>query len=357
MPERLCCAECFGDIGLQNDIVPTLSEIVGDCTYCMAQGVSLVSPAALAPFFELLIDAYDPDPAGRPLVECLREDWGLFTSAVMDDTHANELLTEILDDGGIVRMPLAPTTQFDSRSLKQWDDLRDEMMHRNRWFLDESIDLERLRQLLDLLIAPPGGLGTTWYRARLLADTKPFPAEEMGPPPPHLAGHGRANPAGIPYLYLGSTEGTAVSEVRPHTGDLACVAEFTVPSLRVVDLRNPRTQVSPFILSDSSEISQLRADLPLLERLGEELTRPVLPRGAAFEYTPSQYLCEFIKTRGFDGVIYRSSIGDGINLALFDPTLATVGIVGVRRIEKVVVQSVMVNANVQLTHRPSDSVH
>ena len=145
-------------------------------------------------------------------------------------------------------------------------------------------------------------------------------------------------------MYLGSTEETAVSEVRPHTGDLASVAEFVVPSLRVVDLRSPRTQVSPFILSDSSEISQLRADLPLLERLGDELTRPILPRGAAFEYTPSQYLCEFIKTRGFDGVIYRSSIGDGINLALFDPALASVGVVGLRRIEKVVVQSAEVDS-------------
>jgi hypothetical protein len=250
-----------------------------------------------------------------------------------------------LDDGEIVRMSFSPTTQFDSKSLKQWDDLRDEMMHRNRWFLDESIDLERLRQLLDLLIAPPGDLSSIWYRARLLADARPYPVEEMGAPPPHLAGHGRANPAGIPYLYLGSTEGTAVSEVRPHTGDLACVAEFSVPSLKVVDLRSPRSRVSPFILSDSSEISQLYADLPLLERLGDELTRPVLPRGAAFEYTPSQYLCEFIKTRGFDGVIYRSSVGDGINLALFDPTLATVGIVGVRRIERVVVQSALVDSS------------
>lgn len=77
--------------------------------------------------------------------------------------------------------------------------------------------------------------------------------------------------------------------------------------------------MSPFILGNSTAIGQLRADLPFLERLGEELTRPVLPSGAAIDYIPSQYLCEFIKISGFDGVVYRSSVSDGINLALFDP--------------------------------------
>ena len=339
MAEALCCAECFGDSGLRESIIPSLSDQVGDCAYCTAHSVNLVPPTALGPFFEMVVDAYTPDPAGRPMVEWLRDDWGLFGNPLLDDAQATSLLAVVLNDQEIARRRFSPSTQFGSRSLKQWDDLRDEMMHRNRWFLDQSIDLERLSQLLDLLIAPPGELGSIWYRARLLSDTRAFAAEAMGAPPPHLAGHGRANPAGIPYLYLGSTDLTAVSEIRPHTGDLACVAEFTVPTIRVADLRNPRNKVSPFILSDSSDVSQLRADLPLLERLGEELTRPVLPRGAEFEYTPSQYLCEFIKTRGFDGVIYRSSVGDGINLALFNPSLASVGSVSARRVERVVVHA------------------
>lgn len=66
----------------------------------------------------------------------------------------------------------------------------------------------------------------------------------------------------------------------------------------------------------------MRGDLPFLERLGDELTRPVLPQAAAIDYTPSQYLCEFIKKCGYQGVLYRSSVSDGINLALFDPSLA-----------------------------------
>jgi hypothetical protein len=85
--------------------------------------------------------------------------------------------------------------------------------------------------------------------------------------------------------------------------------------------------VSPFLLEDAEGIGRLRSDLPFLERLGDELTRPVVPQSAAIDYTPSQYLCEFIKKCGYDGVIYRSSVSDGINLALFKQERATPGAV------------------------------
>lgn len=104
------------------------------------------------------------------------------------------------------------------------------------------------------------------------------------------------------------------------------MAAFTIPGpLHVVDLRNPRKLVSPFLLAGASAIGQLRADIAFLERLGDELTRPVLPRGAAIDYIPSQYLCEFIKKKGYDGVIYRSSVSSGMNLALFAPHRAVGG--------------------------------
>ena len=92
-------------------------------------------------------------------------------------------------------------------------------------------------------------------------------------------------------------------------------------------MRSPRTLVhqkmSPFIdLQESSAIGQMRGDILFLERLGSELTRPVLPRSAAIDYLPSQYLCEFIKKSGYDGVLYSSSVSAGVNLALFDPSNA-----------------------------------
>lgn len=320
---KRCCAECFGDRGLRK-ILPTLSPEPGDCSYCETSDTTVVDPAALLPLFEMLIDIYIQDPDGQPLVKLLRDDWGLFSHTKMDNAHAKDLLGEILDDGEIVRKNFSPRPEYSGNNLSQWEVLRDEIMHQNRWFLGRPIDLVRLKDLLDYLIAPE--LETVWYRARMLADENILEIKNMGAPPRHLAGHGRANPAGIPYLYLGSMPETAIAELRPHTGDVACVADFTIPSIRAVDLRNPRQHISPFFLSDMESIGQLRVDIPLLERLGSELTRPVLPRGAAYEYIPTQYLCEFIKNCGFEGVLYRSSVSPaGINLALFNPMIATGG--------------------------------
>ncbi|MBI5312934.1 MAG: RES family NAD+ phosphorylase [Methylocystis sp.] len=336
MARRFCCPECFDDRGLRDQLFPTLNPGHGTCEFCGTADTLLVEPGKLANYFELLINVYEPNEDGKSLIEWMKDDWQLFSHQRMDVAHAKELLGEILDDGDIVRRGFAPSASYISEGLAQWDKLRDEMMYANRWFLDVAIDLDRLGELLDMLLAPP--LPRQWYRARISTEDDIFPIEQMGAPPRRRSSHGRANPAGIPYLYLGSLPDTAAAEIRPHTGEIACVADFTIPEIKAVDLRNPRKLVSPFILTDASEIGQLRADLPFLERLGEELTRPVQPTGAAIDYIPSQYLCEFIKKCGFDGVVYRSSVSDGINLALFNPQQAKGGTVALYKVSKVSVE-------------------
>lgn len=334
---KLCCHACFGDRGLRRDIIPTLSTSVGKCDYCATAGVPLVEPIALRDVFELLISVYEPNPTGQTLVDWLKADWKLFSHTAMDVAHAKELLSDILDDGEIVRQKFAPSAAYQSEALARWETLRDELMWKNRYFLDEVLDTDRLRELLGHL--PADNMPETWYRARILDRDEPFLIGEMGAPPARKATHGRANPAGIPYLYLGSLPATAAAEVRPHTGEFVCVADFTVaPPLNAVDLRNPRGLVSPFLLADAHAIGQLRADITFLERLGEELTRPVLPSGAAIDYIPSQYLCEFIKKVGYDGVIYRSSVSEGINLALFDTAKAMPGVVSRYHVTRVSVE-------------------
>jgi hypothetical protein len=336
MPAR-CCPECFDDRGLRKYIIPKLGPTHGMCNFCGSADVDLVEPKQLAEYFELLINVYEPDPDGKLLVEWMKEDWQLFTHPNMDTAHAKELLGEILDDGDIVRKTFSPSATYKSEGLIRWETLRDELMYKNRYFLDETLDTDRLYELLSHL--PADVLPTRWYRARIRTGDATYPIGAMGAPPKRLATHGRANPPGIPYLYLGSLPETAAAEVRPHTGEVACVAEFTIADgLNAVDLRNPRRLVSPFDLADSGAIGQLRADIPFLERLGEELTRPVLPQGAAIDYIPSQYLCEFIKKSGKDGVVYRSSVSDGMNLALFDPTKAVGGNVALYNISRVSVE-------------------
>ena len=331
-----CCSECFGDRGLRRNIIPHRSAATGRCSYCRTKNVPVVSPGELAEYFELLVGAYRADASGKLLVHWFREDWAMFQHPRMDDPRAKALLGEILGNGQIVRTRFVPASNPTIDRVSEWERLRDELMYHNRYFPNATIDLDRLEALLSPLTLDADEIPTQWYRARIQIDNTPFRARTMGAPPNRIAAHGRANPAGIPYLYLASTPVTAISELRPHTGERACVAEFTTrPKLKLIDLRNPRKMVSPFLLADAVDIGKMRSDLPFLERLGDELTRPVVPQSAAIDYTPSQYLCEFIKKCGYQGVIYRSSVSDGMNLALFEPARARCGAVTQFRVTRV----------------------
>lgn len=319
-----CCPQCFNDRGLRKDIFPTLNSERGKCDFCGAAGVDVVPPQKLSDYFELLASAYTVDANGKPLVQWMEEDWALF-SQNLSAAGAEKLLGEILDERVAGRL-YSPLSGYGNNGLAEWKTIRDEMMHGNRWFSSVTFNTNRLENLLlPQLLADD--FPVIWYRSRLSRDGRLYPIDKMGAPPERLAPPGRANPAGIPYLYLSSHPNTAVSEIRPQVGEVACVADFTIAkTLKIVDLRDPRILVSPFVLEDAGAIGQLRANIPFLGRLGDELARPVQPSSAAIDYIPSQYLCEFIKKCGYAGVIYKSSVSeDGINLALFNPEEAKGG--------------------------------
>jgi hypothetical protein len=332
-----CCATCFGDRGLREELSYRSTE-VATCDYCKTENQSVVDPSILLDVFELLTAIYEPNDQGRALAYWLKEDWALFSHPRMDVANTQRLLGDIFNDGELARRPFLPSEQFVSDRLEQWRSLRDELRYENRYFPTSQIELPRLEVLLTKLTLAPNEIPNAWYRARIQTGDAAFRTEEMKAPPAGLTSHGRANPAGIPYLYLGSQIDTVISEIRPHTGEVVCVAECATPdNLALVDLRHPRMTVSPFLLADEEEVGQMRFDLSFLEGLGEELTRPVRPQAAAVDYTPSQYLCEFIKKCGYDGVIYRSSVSEGINLALFKPEKATIGQVRQHSISRVVI--------------------
>lgn len=331
-----CCPDCFGDRGLRRSIFPSLTSERGTCSYCGSGNVLLVDPVKLVDVVGSLINIYEQSDDGVSLVDLLKTDWGLFDHPNMDAHRVRSLLSDVLDDGDRVRSTFVPSRAFESNNLLQWERFRAELMYGNRFFPREEIDQERLASLLSNLLVDAAEVPALGHRARLMVGSNPFLAEDMGAPPKERASHGRANPAGIPYLYVASDRETAVAEVRPHTGERVCLAEFSVPNtVKLVDLRRPRKSVSPFLLGDEEKIGAMRGDIGFLERLGEELTRPVVPSAAPIDYVPSQFLCEFIKKSGYDGVVYRSSVGVGMNLALFAPLTATIGAVTTRSVIRV----------------------
>lgn len=315
-----CCPECFSDRTLRREIIPLRSTVAGRCSYCESTDVQLIEPRVLREYFELLKGAYSRCTAGKLLAEWFKQDWALFEHPLMDLHRCQALLIEIFDDGEIVRQQFEPAFPAQGDRVGEWEKFRNELRYHNRFFPKVNLDQGRLSSLLTLLEPEVTELPPVWFRARIKRKTDSYAVGEMGAPPCELATHGRANPAGIPYLYAASTVATAVSETRPQTGQKVCVGEFVIDrEMKFIDLRTPRKTVSPFVFADQEDVGRLRNDIPFLERLGDELTRPVLSDSAATDYTPSQYLCEFIKSNGYDGVIYRSSVSAGMNLAIFDP--------------------------------------
>lgn len=80
-------------------------------------------------------------------------------------------------------------------------------------------------------------------------------------------------------------------------------------------------QHGPFEISSRGfAIDEFLKYRPYLLKLGDELSRPVRKQDEHLDYLPTQFLCEYIKSKlGFDAVEYKSSMNsDGYNLAVFN---------------------------------------
>lgn len=54
-------------------------------------------------------------------------------------------------------------------------------------------------------------------------------------------------------------------------------------------------------------------------QIGEYFSMPIEPSLSDIEYAPTQFISEYIKNLGYDGFVFQSSLGTGLNYVLFDP--------------------------------------
>nr|WP_068890408.1 RES family NAD+ phosphorylase [Pedobacter panaciterrae] len=199
----------------------------------------------------------------------------------------------------------------------QWDKFSFEIKKKNRFLFGEPIDLDTLETIFEsLVINYPKE--TNFYRARLSDEL--LPVELMGKPPHDHTTPGRANPIGIPYLYISESKETTLYETRVALHEGITVAKFTAKeTLNVVSLKNI-ADYGPFEIIDRGfAIREFILIRPYLQSLEHELSRPVRKQDVHLDYLPTQYLCEFIKSLGFDAVEYKSAMNaSGYNLAVFN---------------------------------------
>ena len=149
---------------------------------------------------------------------------------------------------------------------------------------------------------------------RLPGTPCPFAPERMKPLR-ERAVEGRANPKGIPFLYLATDHMTAIGEVRPWIGSHVSVGLFkTGRELRLVNCTTGPLDV----LHIGKEPPAEKREELVWTCIGEAFARPVTSSDDVADYTPTQVIAELFRTGGFDGVRYRSSLGEGHNIVLFD---------------------------------------
>lgn len=175
--------------------------------------------------------------------------------------------------------------------------------------------------------------GTLYWRARLgyevedvivnideqssvsYGDERPYSQVAMKPVPTWET-EGRANPRGIPYLYISTTRETALAEVRPWIGSKISVAQFqTTRDMNLIDCSKYHSKVDIGKLLDNSSTHEDGVWLAI----DQAFARPVSRGDESSQYIPTQIIAEMFKHDGYDGIAYKSLLtNDGFNVALFN---------------------------------------
>lgn len=317
---EICCSDCFGDEGL-SEFIRSLSKtpaaLKESCPWCKSVDGLVCSIEELQTVFQMIIDAYVEDKNGTSILQCLRQDWALFHSNRLSLRDQEQLLTELIGEEYVSKRFILPKDETYINGEKSFQYLNETLRRKNRWFVEWTPLREELSDMLVWLMKELSS-GAPYYRGRVMRNGKNLTVSEMGSPPPELASGGRANPVGIPYLYLASTKETAFAEIRAKVGQRVAIAEFDIRGARILDLATPRVTASPFQFEETAQVRDAASKMHLLEAIGQSLAQPHT-ESEDLNYIPTQYICEFVKSIGFDGVLYGSSQSEGLNVVLFHP--------------------------------------
>lgn len=330
-----CCINCFESQYL-NQVISGRNN-VGNCDYCLSENVWTYSPAELSIFFKGIIDLYEVDEMkGLPIEEQLMVDFPqkTFTKKICESNNIKELIKEIIKDdincyNEILNNPVKlkiHQSEIEKVIIKplssSWDKFSEEIKNINRFHLVNELDLEKFKSLFKHFEKHLSSQDK-FYRARICSNRQGYSIEEMGNPPPHLAKAGRANPEGISYLYLASDVLTSLYETRASLFDYVSVGTFRLKeevkdNLKVVNLSSDTYDL--FYLAEKESLEEVLMHRPFTDKLEKELSKPRRKSDSQLDYLPTQYLSELIKSMGFDGIEFQSSLhSDGYNVAIFNP--------------------------------------
>lgn len=314
------CSNCFTDTELIGFI--QARNQISDCDCCGAKNIAVLPFEELLDFFNELLDNFQKSGTGTGITALIQSNWSFFKDLALGDKIINSALNQL----NSIFASSDELVNFNDEIIENvdyWQKLKEQLKWEKRYLTDINFltddlgwdgffESKTVIEKKDIL-----------YRARLHsnADSGAFTEENMFCPPKHIAGGGRANPSGIPYLYLSDNEETILYEIRASYLD-----EITVASFGLADHIEENIVISDFTevpsLFTPNQINKRIKSTLLKKIISRDLSTPMRRYDSDLDYIPTQFICEFIKVfTNVQGIKFRSSLHNvGNNLVLFDQT-------------------------------------
>lgn len=349
----ICCSFCFKDPEIR-DVIKSLKKI-GDCETCGKINAFIYDTAEsnkdLIQLFEGLLEIYRstsllPEDYPKEERDFLRNDlherWNIFN---LEKEKIGPLIKNIctqkyLEDPDLFDEPVGILSLHKEDYIKNsilknntWEDFVKGIKYHNRFHTDYfNLDIF---ELFLKFSQKSYSKNEIFYRARI-SNSDGLEVKEMGAPPMHLASDGRVNASGISCLYVSDDRETTIREIRAGAHDFVTIGKFKLlEDITIVDLMNLH-QISPFKTIDIIDFSQHAVNRRHLEKIGREIAKPLRRQDSALDYLPTQYISDFIKSRGFQGIEYTSTLHEGgRNMAVFNQELLKCTEVSVVKIKEV----------------------
>ncbi|MFD2670306.1 RES family NAD+ phosphorylase [Marinicrinis sediminis] len=212
-----------------------------------------------------------------------------------------------------------------TEAYEMWQDFTNEVLYNNRFFISHRV-IEIIKSFTERSTKEVTA-GQSLYRARLFDmdeaffryyhklksdrnDESPFNGYDAEgsfvPKNNDFVSDGRANPAFIKYLYTAEDAYTALVEIRPYLNSLVSVSKIQV---------NENLRVADFTYDGFSKTNGIEEHLFYF--IMSDFSKP--SNSNRKDYIPTQYIAEYVKNLGFDGIRFNSSLhGRGRNVTIFN---------------------------------------
>lgn len=361
---RYCCVNCFNDTFLKDYIQK--NNKVGNCNYCNSININIISTRKIGEYIRECLDkAYEDINEGtgayfdsedkkyydyKGEVPQLYSVYDILTEkedAISDSAINTTIINDIFEDSGlsyedrkygdfdtyediedchlVIRDDLYG--QEITKMHYAWEIFKYTVKHYNRFFDMEKGYLREdyLHQLQPYIMEYEQTIpvGTVLYRAReqigslLEIDTIDV-YKELAPAPPKFAKTNRMSPAGISYLYLASDIPTTYAECRYKNMDVIVAEYVSKVELTIIDFSQKVFISAKSIFSEEYDHDLQWVNI-FLENFIKEISHPVDENKTdhSYEYVSTQIVAEYIRSLGYDGICFNSSVSSGKSYVFF----------------------------------------